>query len=169
MDTWKAYQKHVNSIILNGRGFKYACCNARTKGAEEKFEGMKYKQFLSFLQNMFPKAAPTLSIHSSTDEYLQYVDAHKSPYPDVIATADIQDEMSLIKDSMYDYGKLSLLTKKKQPSSINLFLSKGERDLNPEIVTYSLKKVKGGKKLNLEERFDYAKDIDHIWLKAEKI
>ncbi len=133
------------------------------------FEGMKYKQFLSFLQKMFPKATPTLSIHGSTDEYLKYVDTNKSSYPDVVTTADIQDEMSLIKDSVYNYAKLSLLTKKKQPSSINFWLSKGYQNQNPEIITYSLKKVKGGEKVEIEEKFDYAKDIDHIWQKAVTI
>ncbi|HBL98278.1 TPA: hypothetical protein DDZ86_01395 [Candidatus Dependentiae bacterium] len=157
----KKVKEAVGTIEVSDGEFKE---NTKTNAT---FEGMKYKQFISFLQKAFPNASLTLSIHESADKYLEYVDANNLPYPDVITAADIQDEMSF--GSLKDYFKLSLLAKKKQPSSINLWLSKGEENLNPELVTYSFKKLQGGEKIDIKGKLDYAKNINHIWQKAVKI
>lgn len=126
------------------------------------------RQVIQFLQKMFPKAVLSLSFYVSTDEYLKHADDTKS-YPDVITAADIEDETSLLARSFFNYGKLCLLSQKKNPAVINILLSKGEDFMTPSIVTFSLNEIAGVKPENAAGKLDYDKTIERVWAKTTKI
>ncbi|MBN2267516.1 MAG: hypothetical protein JW725_04215 [Candidatus Babeliaceae bacterium] len=125
--------------------------------------GKALQEFISFLQNNFPKAKLSLFIHSETDDYLPYVENHKLPYPDVIAAADIQDMMSLFQGSLYHYTKLCLISQQNKPSSINFLLGK-ETEKQANISTISRTEIKGAQKIDFgEKRLDHNKKLKQYW------
>ena len=77
---------------------------------------LPFKQLLSFLKKTFPKASFSLEAHATAKNYLNYREKCNLAYPDIIAAADIQDEMSRIGGSMPDFdyicGKTLLQNKK---------------------------------------------------------
>jgi hypothetical protein len=82
------------------------------------------KQMIGWLAKTFPDAKLSLSLHESSQSYLNYLEKIGLPSPDVISAADIQDEMSLIHGSMQGYSLLCRQTLQKKPDSINWLLGK---------------------------------------------
>jgi hypothetical protein len=91
-------------------------------------EEMKYKQMLGWLASNFPQAKLSLYLHSSTDDYLKYVEENVLPYPDVVAAADIQDETSLERKSLMHYAQLCMTVLQKNPGSSNIWLMQADED-----------------------------------------
>lgn len=86
------------------------------------------QQIINFLRQTFPKARLSFTLHTDKDAYIEYIDAQKIPYPDVIAAVDIQDEASLLQDAQPEYIKLCIAALGKNPSSKNIFLYKNYTD-----------------------------------------
>lgn len=103
--------------------------------SEDKFENaliatcngyaMYAKQFLSYLQKTFPRAHVSLYLHYEKQDYLDYIEKHQIDYPDVVAAADIQDEMSLMAQGPLHYASLCFNVLKQKPESQNFLLSRG--------------------------------------------
>lgn len=129
----------------------------------------KQKEFISFLQEQFPQARISLSVHSSTDEYLKYNNTHKLNYPDVITAVDIEDENSLEQNSIAAFSKLCVLALQKNPSSKNFWLTKGETMEEPKIISFFLTEVKDGIKKDFTEKLTYAPTVEHIWTVEKKL
>jgi hypothetical protein len=81
-------------------------------------------QFLAFLKRTFPRANIVLFLHNTTQDYIDYITKNRMPYPDVIAAADIEDEMSLMYGSMRDYSKLCVQTLQNKSVNTNILLGK---------------------------------------------
>lgn len=85
-------------------------------------------------------------------------------YPDVITAADIQDEMSLIYRSMFDYINLCLKTCARKPN-INILLSKtdfsyndkGEPNYKVSLISFSAIKELGFIEKEFEKQKMYFK------------
>ena len=82
------------------------------------------KQMIGWLAKTFPHAKLSLSLHESSQSYLNYLEKTGQPSPDVVSAADIQDEMSLLRGSVRDYSLLCRQTLQKKPDSINWLLGK---------------------------------------------
>lgn len=82
------------------------------------------KQMIGWLARTFPHAKLSLSLHESSQSYLNYLEKAGLPSPDVVSAADIQDEMSLMKGSMRNYGLLCRQALERKADSINWLLDK---------------------------------------------
>lgn len=98
---------------------------------------LPFIQFINYLQKTFPQATLALHAHSNTKGYCDYLTKHHIAYPDILACADIQDEMSLSQGSTKDYFGLCMQTLQNNSSSANILLSKGGTN-KADIVTISL-------------------------------
>lgn len=139
--------------------------------------GMAAKQFLSMLKQAFPEAKLMLALYASGDDFVGYVEANKQSYPDVIAAADIQDDVSYCCGGVPAYMFFSLYINSKKPSSINLWLC---RNVDIGVGSLSIDKVEGAtdqggtieffkKSRKPNDRPLYAKEIDSGWMTFEKI
>lgn len=82
------------------------------------------KQFLAYIQKTFPRAHIVLCLHYDKQNYLEYIEKYHLHYPDVIAAADIQDEMSLLAQAPIHYASLCSEVLQKHPTSQNFWLSR---------------------------------------------
>lgn len=114
----------------------------------------KYKQFILTLSKIFPRAQLSLTIHDQTDSYLQYLNEKNLPHADVVCTADIQDEMSLIHQSINNYAKLCVKTLQHKPDSHNIWLALAENRQDIYLTTLSLQEQKGSHKntINIDNK-----------------
>lgn len=115
----------------------------------------KNEQILAWLTKTFPDAKLSLFIHDFTDNYFNYLDKHKLPYADVVSAADIQDEMSLLRDSVTNYAKLCTKTLEKKPSAYNVWLAKQGYE-KVSINSLSLNDLQGSEKIDLNGLSVYA-------------
>ena len=88
------------------------------------------KQFIRTLMHIAPEAKLSLLVHESTQSYLKYIEMNQLPSPDVIAAADIQDEMSQLNHAPQHYTLLCIKTLQKKPSTSNVFLAHKHKKLN---------------------------------------
>ena len=80
-------------------------------------------------------------MNESTPSYLKYIEQNQLSSPDVITTADIQDEMCLLNRAPQDYVLLCIKTLQKKPTS-NVFLSHNSKKLNSaSLETISLQET----------------------------
>lgn len=115
----------------------------------------KNEQILTWLTNTFPDAKLSLFIHEFTDNYFNYLDKHKLPYADVVSTADIQDEMSLLRGSVTNYAKLCIKTLEKKSNACNVWLAKDSCE-KVSINSLSLINSQGAEKIDLNGLSVYA-------------
>lgn len=109
-------------------------------------------QFISWLQKMFPKAHLSLYIHDNVKNYLIHRESHDLSLPDVIATADIQDEMSLMYNSTNHYIlDLCLPLLQKDYEIKNYWLLKNNDQEKVKIVSYYLDEKKNSEKQTTED------------------
>jgi hypothetical protein len=80
------------------------------------------KLFLSWLQRQFPLATVSLFMHSTTDNYCNYLVQHTLNHADIIASIDIQDETSRSHNSGYFYAMLCKKTLEANPQSQNIIV-----------------------------------------------
>jgi len=86
------------------------------------FDEIKYQQFIRWLQYTFPNATLSLSIHSTQENYLEYVQKNNIPYADIVTAADIQDEISMMRASVKNYAILCQKILQLNPDSSNIWL-----------------------------------------------
>jgi len=99
------------------------------------YKETEIKQFVTTLDKMFPDAKINLLVHSSQSDYLDYIKKNSLSYPDILAAADIQDEISLLKRSGSDHLKLASETCKNNPSSQNFLLKYSPENKLVDIIT----------------------------------
>jgi hypothetical protein len=115
----------------------------------------KNEQILTWLTSTFPDAKLSLFIHDFTDNYFKYLDKSKLPYADVVSAADIQDEISLMRDSVTNYKKLCTKTLEKKSNACNVWLAKDDHE-KVSINSLSLIDSQGAKKIDLNGLSAYA-------------
>lgn len=98
------------------------------------------KQILSWLTKTFPNAQITLHIHENAQGYLNFLNKHNMEYPDVVATADIQDQVSLDNQAISDYKNLCVQTLQKKPTSDNVWLAHNTYK-TASIITMNMKET----------------------------
>ncbi len=103
------------------------------------YQEARIKQFVTCLKKMFPDAKITLLVHNTQAEYLSYRKKNNLSYPDVIATADIQDEISLLRRSIGQYRTLISETVTNNPSSKNFFLKYSPQNQLVDILSITPK------------------------------
>ena len=89
-----------------------------------KWHESRGQQSIAWLRKTFPCALLKLHLHNTTDSYYKYIDRTKTNNPDVIATADIEDELSITQLSIKDYLKLCVLALKRNPMVQNTWLTR---------------------------------------------
>lgn len=110
------------------------------------------KQFIRTLMHIAPEAKLSLLVHESTQSYLKYIEMNQLPSPDVIAAADIQDEMSQLNHAPQHYTLLCIKTLQKKPSTSNVFLAHNSKKLNSaSLETISLQETEA----NSANKFEY--------------
>jgi len=82
----------------------------------------QHKQFLQWLHDTFPLANISLSVHSSTENYLDYVKRTHAPYPDIVTAIDIQGRTFQDEGTM-PYIRLCKKAALENPTSANLWLA----------------------------------------------
>ncbi|MFH1832324.1 MAG: hypothetical protein ABH827_06010 [bacterium] len=82
------------------------------------------RQFIKFLKKEYPQAQLLLYIHQNTKDYLEYIKKEHIKQADVLAAADIQDEMSLFNKSILHYCSLCSAVFKKNPNSNGFLLGR---------------------------------------------
>ncbi len=102
------------------------------------------KQFLSFLKTSFPQAVLNLYLYAKATDYTDYVQKNGLPYPDMVCAADIDDEMSLWRNSLNDYNLLCIKVLQNRPDSSNILLRKGVNNACLQLI--SLDPVDGWEK-----------------------
>ncbi len=132
---WSAAKFDDNSIIEE---ISNECLNRETL----------LKQFLVTLKRNHPQANLTLFVHDSAQSYLDYIDKNQLPYPDVIATADIQDELSAMRGAAESYVSLCIKVLQKKPNASNVWLAHNYYVANSAYL----------QSLSLEESTDAAKE-----------
>jgi len=83
----------------------------------------KYHQCLKWLRSTFPKAKISLSIHSTYDNYLDYIKNKNIPYADVVTAIDIPDETNFMQGGAKDYACLCKKTLQENPTASNVWLA----------------------------------------------
>ena len=126
--------------------------------AENCFEvHKKYKQMITWLTQTFPHAKLSLFVHEFTDSYLDYLDKHNLSHADVVAAADIQDEMSYLRGGPKNYVKLCAKTLEKNKLASNAWLSKNGCE-NVAICSLSLLASEGAEKMDIDNLSVYSVD-----------
>jgi len=116
-------------------------------------EQARHQQFIRYLKTAYPQARLSLYVHGTTDNYLEYVNRHKLPYPSVITTADIQDEMSMISRSIANYEQLCNKTLQHKPEAQALWLAKDLKGVIPAgIRRTSGVETAGAQKFEIKEK-----------------
>lgn len=111
----------------------------------KKEEAMRL--FISYLTKTFPRAQLSLHVHESAQSYLDYIKQHRLNPADVVAAADIQDEMSICSGSQKDYLLLCKETLLHNPSAINFLLSKINNETQGGITEVALNHKPGFERL----------------------
>jgi hypothetical protein len=90
------------------------------------------QQFIKYLQTTFPGATLSLHLHSSTPDYVKYLDANTNVmnYPDVLTAADIEDEESKDNNAGGAYLYLCKKTLEQNRHSYNVYLNKCSTGVN---------------------------------------
>jgi hypothetical protein len=84
----------------------------------------QYKQFLSWLTQQFSLAKISLYLHSQVINYSNFLEKNKFTHADIVTTADIDDEESLIHASLQHYTRLCTQTLNAKPTSKTAWLKK---------------------------------------------
>jgi hypothetical protein len=105
----------------------------------------KYQQGIAWLTKTFPNARLSLYIHDFTDSYLEYLDKHNLAHADVVAAADIQDDMSHMRKGPENYLTLCKKTLDNKPEALNVWLAKDNFE-KVGITSLSLQEVEGAEK-----------------------
>jgi hypothetical protein len=71
---------------------------------------IKYKQFLSWLQQKFSLAQISLYLHDTSTHYFNFLTKNNLAHADIITTADIDDDESLKNGSINHYAMICIKT-----------------------------------------------------------
>ena len=110
----------------------------------------RFKQFITYLNHLFPSASLSLSIHSDQQDYIDYINSKGISYPDVTVAADIEDEMSLFKNAPHNFAKLCKTVLQRKPHAQNVFLSRVYPTGNAELKTIQLASSSDEKAIDLD-------------------
>ncbi len=126
------------------------------------------KEISSWLIAKFPAARLAFYIHNSGSSYIKYLEQQKLPAPDVITTADIQDDSG--ETAIPDYVSVCRYALTHKPSAYNLWLAKEFVNGYPSegviLVQLSLKAALGA----TENTFKSEDGSEvHIFVTEEKI
>ncbi len=110
------------------------------------------QQSLRWLAKTFPQAQLKLHLHDTADSYHQYIERTNTQSADVIATADIQDEMSLIQQAGPNYAQLCVQTLQKNPHADNIWLTKNPRQGIASLARIKLEESAEAEKHDAEVR-----------------
>lgn len=86
-------------------------------------EDLKWQQFIQTLRTMFPHATIRLFIHDLAENYTAYIHNNGLEQADLITATDIQDEMSLLRNSVKMLYNLTHQTAQKNPHIKTVWLS----------------------------------------------
>ncbi len=128
-------------------------------------DAIKYQQLIKWLHYTFPGANISLSIHSIKDNYISYIEKNNIPYADVVTTADIQDGMSLLRYSPYNYAQLCAKILQHNPSSRNIWLGHNNKDA---VGLFTISLEDNGNKTK-QMTFEDTPDLPTIYLSLEKL
>lgn len=141
----------INAVKAEANDDKKDCNTIKTEliAGYLKIE-RRYKQFITWLQYTFPQAKISLCIHDSANSYIDYIKQHNLAYPDVISAADIQDEISGLKEGPRSYVKLTLQVLENKPNSSNVWLAKEFiKNENTPIYVNGVKQVLSDEKVSI--------------------
>lgn len=103
------------------------------------------QQSLRWLAKTFPNARLKLHLHDTADSYHQYIERENIQNPDVIASADIEDEMG----SLY-YVQLCVRALQKNPHADNIWLTKNAHPGIASLARIKLEESIGAEKHDAE-------------------
>jgi hypothetical protein len=102
----------------------------REEGINEKevqmmtfVEDLDHKAFLSWFTSNFPKATISLYTHGSAKGYLEAINKYRLPLPDVLVSADIQDDTGHAHHAFENYNMLCSYMHEKKASCTNILLA----------------------------------------------
>lgn len=112
---------------------------------------VRFQQFITGLNTLFPKASISLLVHESATGYEQYRKTTQPPTTaDVLVAADIEDDMCLMSNAPYSYTALCAAAFKLKPTAQAIYLSKDRTTNTAHITTFS-SDPSHGKKIELKD------------------
>lgn len=108
------------------------------------------QQSIAWLSRTFPQAQLKLYLHDSTASYHAYIDRENIAIPDVIAAADIDDEMSWAYRSGLCYAQLCIRALQRNPLVDNIWLRKDFGRPVALLTSVALEESAGAEKENVK-------------------
>lgn len=118
------------------------------------------QQSIAWLSKTFPNARLQLHLHDTVDNYYQQVASASMPFPDVIATADIDDSGSLSMRSRLHYYQLCARALQANAHTDTIWLGKDYERRVGTINTVTLKEVPESKRVDIT--LDESEDAPQI-------
>lgn len=100
---------------------------------------LKSSQMVNLLEQAFPLANVSLTLHGCVQDYFRYIRSRVLPYPDLITAVDIQDSYSERYGAYQDYMDLCIETLIKNPSADNIWLRIDAQPNRASLVTIRAK------------------------------
>ncbi len=108
------------------------------------------RQSIAWLSKTFPHARLRLHIHDSMEGYYQHIERANIQSPDVIATADIQDEMSRRQSSTNDYAELCIRALQKNADADNIWLAKDAANTGAILMDIKIQEAPKSEKYDIK-------------------
>ncbi len=88
------------------------------------WEDASFKQLINYLQRLFPQATLSFMVYTHAEDYLNCMSDQDLPYPDVLVSADIEDDKSISNNAPQHFVLLCKKALEEKPNSSNVLLSR---------------------------------------------